>query len=142
MLPNDRLNQLYLFVTVMDNGPPEEGFTTGAAQAAEMITTGDVSADAANLGSLRWYIISATRRRRSSRIHLFKLFLTHASNNPAASAKSRHVHKIRVNIQMKQSYGLQSHHKTFTVTTLLPARPLSTRSGIAVRYKYSVTYPS
>jgi hypothetical protein len=69
----------YLFVTVVDDSPAEEGFAACAAQATEMIAAGDIAANSADFRRFRdrgmTNIISATCRRRLSQIHPFILRL-------------------------------------------------------------------
>jgi hypothetical protein len=64
----------YLFVAVVDDSTTEKGFTTCTAQAAEMITSGHITAYTADFRCFRGRrmtcIISATGRRRFSQIHL------------------------------------------------------------------------
>lgn len=77
------LLNFYLFIAVVDYGTAEESFAASATQSAKVVASRDIAANAANFRRLRGCIISATGRRRSSRIHLFRLFSVHTLNNPS-----------------------------------------------------------
>lgn len=99
---------IYLFVMIVDDSSPEEGFATGAAQSCriifwfihdcigeqkiwfefhttKMVTSCHVTTNATYFRSFRCRIISATGRGRFTRIHHFRLFSVGTLNNPAAS---------------------------------------------------------
>lgn len=97
---------MYLFVTVVDDSPAEEGFAACAAQAAEMITASDVAANSADFRRFRdrgmTNVISATCRRRLSQIHPLILRLKCSLRaQPTAQLLSRLKNKKK-SIKIKQ----------------------------------------